>query len=209
MRGGGGAGILKYRFRSNDPQPAGREDRNDGNNILHRCSCTHIRNPLSAQWGHHHSRGGIVLKVPLYIKLATIIVVAACLLGLGGYINDLNGGSLDFSDIEMRVVVSGSMDGEPREEYDIQTILVGSMVFIQKVPEGPYAYDFYSSLQIGDVVTFDHRNPVTRENMVVTHRIIDISDSGGDIRFTMAGDAIRDDPTNSSEQVIRYSRIAI
>ena len=132
-------------------------------------------------------------------------MVAACLLGLGDYINDLNGGSLDFSDTETRVVVSGSMDGEPREEYDIQTIPVGSMVFIQKVPEGPYAYDFYSSLRIGDVVTFDYKNPVTRENMVVTHRIIDISDSNGDMRFTMAGDAIKDDPTNSSEQVVYAS----
>ena len=137
--------------------------------------------------------------------MATLIVVAACLLGLGDYINDLNGGSLDFSDTETRVVVSGSMDGEPREEYDIQTIPVGSMVFIQKVPEGPYANDFYSSLRIGDVVTFNYKNPATREIMVVTHRIIDISNHGGDMRFTMAGDAIKDDPTNSSEQVVYAS----
>ena len=46
---GGGSRYPKYRFRSNDPLPAGREDRDDGNIILHNRSCAHIRNPLSAQ----------------------------------------------------------------------------------------------------------------------------------------------------------------
>ena len=145
------------------------------------------------------------MKQTAYLKVAVALVVLTCILGITNYLHDLNGGSLDFTDTEMRVVVSGSMDGEPREEYDIRTIPVGSMVFIQKVPEGPYAYDFYSSLKIGDVVTFNYKNPATREIMVVTHRIIDVSDSNGDMRFTMVGDAIKDDPTNSSEQVVYAS----
>ena len=145
------------------------------------------------------------MKQTAYLKVAVALVVLTCILGIGNFFHDMNGGSFDFSETEMRVVVSGSMDGEPREEYDIRTIPVGSMVFIQKVPEGPYANDFYSSLRIGDVVTFNYKNPATREIMVVTHRIIDISNQGGDMRFTMAGDSILDDPTNSSKQVIYSS----
>ena len=145
------------------------------------------------------------MKQTAYLRVAVALVVLTCILGIGNFFHDMNGGSFDFSETEMRVVVSGSMDGEPREEYDIRTIPVGSMVFIQKVPEGPYANDFYSSLKIGDVVTFNYKNPATREIMVVTHRIIDISNQGGDMRFTMAGDAIKDDPTNSSEQVVYAS----
>lgn len=145
------------------------------------------------------------MKETIYLKIAVALVVIICVLGVGNFFRNMNGGTFDFSDTEMRVVVSGSMDGELRDEYDIETIPVGSMVFIQRVPDGPYANDFYSSLRIGDVVTFNYKNPATRENMVVTHRIIDISNQGGDIRFTMAGDSILDDPTNSSKQVVYSS----
>ena len=124
---------------------------------------------------------------------------------VGYQLYELNGDSMDFTDTDVRVVISGSMDGEPRSEYEIDTIPVDSMVFIRLVPDGSDAQEFYSSLRIGDVVTFDFRNPVTRENMVVTHRIIEISDYGGDIKFTMAGDVIRDDPTNSATQVVYAS----
>lgn len=141
----------------------------------------------------------------ILVRLSIVLMICIAVFCAGGYLYSLNGNSLDFGNTDTRVVVSGSMDGEPRSEYDIETIPVGSMVFIHEVPDGPYAYDFYSSLRIGDVVTFHYKNPVTRENMVVTHRIIDISDSSGDIKFTMAGDAIRDDPTNTSKQVVYAS----
>ena len=134
------------------------------------------------------------------------VAIASVLLGVFGYyIYGLNGDSLDFSDTEVRVVVSDSMEGEPRTQYDIETIPVGSLVFIRQVPEGYGAYDFYSSLEVGDVVTFHYRHPVTKEDMVVTHRIIKIDDASGDIRFTMSGDAIMDDPENSSKQVVYAS----
>ena len=145
------------------------------------------------------------MRRSLLLKLIAIVIVLTILIGAGIHIYRLSGDSFDFSDTETRVVISGSMDGEPRTGYDIETIPTGSMVFIQKVPKGPYAYEFYSSLQIGDVVTFHYKHPITRENMVVTHRIIDISDSSGDIKFTMAGDSIQDDPTNSSKQVVYAS----
>ena len=79
-------------------------------------------------------------------------------------------------------------------------------MFIHKVPTDiEEAYGFYRSLQVGDVVTFYYAHPMSHEIMVVTHRIVDISNVGGDIKFTMAGDSIKDDPTNSSEQVVSVS----
>ena len=137
------------------------------------------------------------------IGLAVALVI---IVPVFGYLCHLNGGSANFLDTEVRVVISSSMDGEPREEYEIETIPVGSLVFIHKAPSGMEdAYGFYKSLKVGDVVTFHYTNPVSRENMVVTHRIVEIANSGGDIKFTMAGDSIRDDPTNSSIQVVYAS----
>ena len=142
-------------------------------------------------------------RSPIALIFVAIIMVLASTLGF--YIYGLNGNSFDFSDTETRVVVSGSMDGEPRTQYEIETIPTGSMVFIRQVPEVYAAYEFYSALEVGDVVTFNYKHPVTKEYMVVTHRIIQIDDVGGDIRFTMSGDAIMDDPDNSSKQVLYAS----
>ena len=77
--------------------------------------------------------------------LATIIVIVALVACLTGYAAHLNGGSLDFSDTEAKVVVSGSMDGEPRD-YEIRTIPTGSLIMIHRVPSDPSDY----SLLIGD-----------------------------------------------------------
>ena len=134
------------------------------------------------------------------IGLAVALVI---IVPVFGYLCHLNGGSANFLDTEVRVVISSSMDGEPREEYEIETIPVGSLVFIHKVPSGMEdAYGFYKSLKVGDVVTFHYTNPVSRENMVVTHRIVEIANSGGDIKFTMVGDSIvdlNDEPGTYSE----------
>lgn len=131
--------------------------------------------------------------------LATIIVIAALVACLTGYAAHLNGGSLDFSDTEAKIVVSGSMDGEPRD-YDIRTIPTGSLITIHQVPSDPS--DFYSSLKVGDVLTFDYIHPVSQESMVVTHRIIAIDESSGVYTYTLKGDSIADDPTNGSVQVV-------
>ena len=114
-----------------------------------------------------------------------------------GYIAYLNGGSLDLSDTEVRIVVSGSMDGEPRD-YGISTIPTGSMVFIEKVSGD----GFYRSLDVGDVLTFHYSHPVSREDMVVTHRIVAISEDAGRYTYTLTGDSMADDPTNSSVQTV-------
>lgn len=141
----------------------------------------------------------ITRNVRYITTLAVVLVVASgCLL----FIYDRNGDSLDLSNTDVKIVVSGSMAGEPRTQYDIQTIPVESMVFIRKVPQDDDAQSFYSSLKVGDVLTFDYRHPVSKENMVVTHRIISISESRGVYTYTCKGDSIADDPTNGSIQIV-------
>lgn len=127
--------------------------------------------------------------------IVQIIAVIAAAAALAGYAAHLNGGTLDFSDTEARVVVSGSMDGEPRSGCDIATIPTGSLVLIRPVED-------WSSLEVGDVLTFDYIHPASHEAMVVTHRIVDISESGGAYTYTLMGDSIADDPTNGSVQVV-------
>ena len=140
------------------------------------------------------------MKNEKVVKLVIAVVLVSVLLG---YVYDRNGGSFDFSDTQVRIVISGSMDGEPREQYDIETIPVKSMVFISEVPTTePARSHFYQSQEVGDVLTFDYTHPVSHEHMVVTHRIVDIQSSGAGYTFTLAGDSIRDDPTNSSTQTV-------
>lgn len=140
------------------------------------------------------------------VSRRTLVVLAVAVVSVSafvGYLWDRNGGSLDFSDTEVMIVISGSMDGEPRTQYEISTIPLGSMVFVRDVPPDPAGKEgFYSSLRVGDVLTFDYEHPVSHETMVVTHRIIDISESGGTYTYTLKGDSIADDPTNGSVQVV-------
>ena len=141
----------------------------------------------------------------LYAGIRKVAPLAAVMVVIGsavGYAWVQNGNSLDFSETDYKIVISGSMDGEPRDQYDIPTIPVGSMVFIHKVPSGDGAESFYASLRVGDVLTFDYSHPVSHEDMVVTHRIISISESDGVYTYTLKGDSIADDPTNGSVQVV-------
>lgn len=125
--------------------------------------------------------------------MVSIVAIAVVIVAALGYAAHINGGTLDFSETDARIVVSGSMDGEPREQYDIPTIPIGSLILIHEVHD-------YSSLKVGDVLTFDYVHPVSHESMVVTHRIIDISESGGVYTYTLKGDTAADDPTNGSVQ---------
>ena len=137
--------------------------------------------------------------------LISAVVILAVVLSVAGYMIHLNGNSLDYSETDVKIVVTGSMDGEPRTQYDISSIPTGSMIFIHKVTDD----SFYSSLRVGDVLTFNYMHPTEKKNMVVTHRIIQISETGGVYTYTLAGDSIVDDPTNGSTQVVTSDSGAI
>ena len=101
------------------------------------------------------------------------IVIVLLLLAVGCVWN-LNGGSLDLRDREVRLIITDSMDGEPTE-YEIPTIAVDSLVMIHDLGQ-----DELDTLQIGDVLAFRQKGDV------YTHRIIAI-DSGSKV-FTTHGD---------------------
>ena len=128
------------------------------------------------------------------VAVTVLVVLIVCCVG---YLIHLNGNSVNFSDTELKIVVSGSMDGEPRD-YEISTIPVSSLIFIHKVSD----QSDYASYRIGDVLTFNYIHPVSKENMVVTHRIIDIKENSGVYTYTLKGDSIADDPTNGSVQIV-------
>ena len=136
-------------------------------------------------------------------SVSVAVIAAIAVSAFAGYIWHCNGGSFDFSDTDVMIVVSGSMDGEPRSEYPIESIPVECMVFVREVPSSPGdAASFYGSLRVGDVLTFHYTHPVSHEDMIVTHRIIGISESGGTYTYMLQGDSIADDPTNGSVQTV-------
>ncbi|MGN1044978.1 MAG: hypothetical protein ACI4Q9_03370 [Candidatus Methanomethylophilaceae archaeon] len=135
------------------------------------------------------------------MKLVAAVILIAAVAVPCYHVYHANGDSFDFSNTETKVVVSGSMDGTPRSEYDIPTIPIGSMVFIQK----PVSEEFYESLSVGDVLTFHYTDPVSRKDMVVTHRIVGITYTGYDYKYVLAGDAVADDPFNTATQTVYSS----
>ncbi|MGE0014609.1 MAG: S26 family signal peptidase [Candidatus Methanomethylophilaceae archaeon] len=119
-------------------------------------------------------------------KMLACLTVAAIvvLTGAGIYsVYTFNGDSLDLRDREVRLIVSGSMDGEPTE-YPISTIPINSLVMIQHLDQSEL-----DTVAVGDVIAYD------RNGVVIVHRVIDVRDDGS---FVTKGDA------NSSVDPIVY-----
>ena len=86
--------------------------------------------------------------------------------------------SPDLLDSDFKVIVTGSMDGEPHPEYDIETIPVNSLIAAHKL-HGDEVYD----VKVGDVIGFYS----ARLNANIYHRVIDIDEENK--VFTTKGDA--------------------
>ena len=124
-------------------------------------------------------------------------------------------GAVKMFGYEMRIVLSGSMEQHPDvdvSDYKIKSIRTGSMIFVKTVPDDAVKADeFYSDLQVGDVLTFryDVSNKQFAEKdaqqMTITHRIIDIKPkvTGGYI-ITLRGDNLVSNGL-TGEQVIDTS----
>ena len=106
-----------------------------------------------------------------YIKvvLAILVVVAGVY-----FVYDLNGSSLDLSDREVRLIVTDSMDGEPRD-YPISTIHKDSLVMIRHLDDAGL-----DGLVVGDVLAFKSLG------LLFTHRIIAVDHENR--VFTTQGD---------------------
>lgn len=80
--------------------------------------------------------------------IATVAVIAVIVIAFTATLMVFNK-SPDLVDSEFRVIVTGSMDGEPQTQYDIETIPVNSLVAIHKL-KGSDAED----VKVGDVIGF-------------------------------------------------------
>ncbi len=113
------------------------------------------------------------------VVIAGLIMIIVTLAGAGAYsVYSLNDDSFDLSNREVRLVVTGSMDGE-KQDYKISTIPVDSLIMIKLLDENEHC-----DIRVGDVLAFE------RGNKIIVHRVIEIDDLGnGDYRFLTKGDA--------------------
>lgn len=117
-----------------------------------------------------------------------LTICAVFLVVLSAYaLYDLNGHSLDFSDREVMLIVSGSMDaGET--EYEISTIPVNSLVTIVHID----GHDL-SDVFIGDVIAY------TDGSRTIVHRLVGY---GPDGNIILKGDANASTETVDPDDVV-------
>jgi len=120
--------------------------------------------------------------------IATTVVVVAIVAVAAYTVYDLNGKSFDLSDREVRIILTGSMDGNVTE-YEIDSFPAHTLVMIHKMNQTEVAND----LKIGDVIAFNYGGKL------LTHRIISINESASTI--TTKGDA------NSGTETFAYSSV--
>ena len=108
------------------------------------------------------------------LTVAVILVIAAAAVGALMVFNK----SPDLLDSDFCIIVTGSMDGEPHPEYEIETIPIHSLIAVHKL-QG----DEVNDVKVGDVIGFYsaklHGN--------IYHRVIAINEV--DRVFTTKGDA--------------------
>ena len=120
-----------------------------------------------------------IFSVILNIVIALFLVVAALAFVIT-VTYAARGEDVTLFGRQFRIVVSESM--EPN-------IHKGDLVVIETVWEDEE--EFYRSLQVGDVITF--RWQAAGREVAVTHRITEIEENGGNLRFTLKGDAVEND----------------
>ncbi|MBQ9132347.1 MAG: hypothetical protein IJX62_07755 [Clostridia bacterium] len=98
-------------------------------------------------------------------------------------------GAAEIFGYRMLVVASDSMAECEQTDvsgYEIKSIPIRSMVFVQSVPKDPAAAEkWYGNLEVGDVLTFRY---VYATQVTITHRITSITPKDGGYVIHLAGD---------------------
>lgn len=123
----------------------------------------------------------------IYAKIAVAVIVIVVALG---FFIHLDGGSIDPTDREVRVIVTGSMDG-PEQPYDIPTIPKGALVMVKHLSE-----DEILDPKVGDVISF--RSGIASEP--IHHRVVSIDAENRTV--TTKGDAYTTTETSSFDDVV-------
>ena len=118
---------------------------------------------------------------------------------------------------QMRIVETPSMEKHPDTDvsgYRIKDLPVDTLIVVQTVPEDPVkAEEWYSKLQLGDVLTFKY--VYANEQLTITHRIVDIDKNPSEgYTISLKGDNKGDTGVTSGSggpltQVIDTSKAAI
>ena len=102
-----------------------------------------------------------------------LLLACACILILSTYVvYDLNGNSMDFSNRQMVLVVSDSMDGD-EDRYEVDSFPANTLVMIEHVPDNEVRF-----LRVGQILSY-HDGPT-----LIHHRIIQVNDDS----FYVKGD---------------------
>ena len=112
-------------------------------------------------------RTGLRITVRKAIRPAVILMLLSVIAWIGYSAIDMNGMSLDCEDREVRLIVTGSMDGEPTG-YDIDTIPRFSLVVVKHLHQQDLL-----SLQEGDVIQFKWNGILNH------HRILSVDHNNG------------------------------
>lgn len=122
----------------------------------------------------------LILNVIFYILVAILLFFAAI-----SITTRITNGKIGSS--QYLVIISSSMEGEEKEEYDIKTIKVKSLIKVDLVEND----SFYSTLKKGDIITFNY---LSLGNETITHRIVeDPILTDGVYKYKVQGDAVTDD----------------
>ena len=119
------------------------------------------------------------------------IFIVLCIIGIFFSISAKKSGddAVTIFGMQMRTVLSPSMEKCEEfdaSEYDVKDIPVNSLVFVKTVPtDKEEAYEFYESLEVGDVLTFKY---VYDTQLTITHRIIEIEEIEGGFIIKLQGD---------------------
>lgn len=115
---------------------------------------------------------GIAVNVLLYLFLALCIFSVIFTV----FSKKDTDGAATILGFQMRLVISESMEEHPDtdvSDFDIGSLPLGSMIFIDCVPEDEEeALEWYSELEVGDILTFKFAYTT---QVTITHRIVGIT----------------------------------
>ncbi len=152
------------------------------------------------------SMGKKILRILSSVLLYAFLILAVVTLVLTVLSKRDSDGAATLFGYQMRVVTSDSMaecEATDVSEFAIKSIPVRSMIFVELVPEDKTEADaWYSSVQVGDVLTFRY---VYTSQVTITHRVTSITakETGGYI-IELEGDNKSSD-SNLLTQIIDTS----
>ena len=125
------------------------------------------------------------------VNVVLIIFLVICLLAVTvTIVSSKNAdGAAEIFGYQMRVVTTGSMEKSEYtdvSDYEIKSIPVRSMVFIETVPQdATEAYQWYEGLKVGDVLTFKY---VYVRQETITHRVTGLRRDANGYTIRLDGD---------------------